>query len=149
MTEKILREFITGNILGRLSAAGAQREEALRDVLGLTVPNLDDTAAAGIAGMIPELPVLLYEKWAGLFVDRLLETVPQAQIADLCRGTDESNATLALVYVMFMESERMEKLVAEDLRAIGVPSGANETSDNDTAALVGAWLKRRMTATCQ
>ena len=145
MTELVMREFITRSILGRLSGAGAHREEALRDVLGLTVPNLDDAAAKGIAAMVPALPASLYEKWARLFVDRLLETVPQAQIADLCQGTDESNATLALVYVMFMESERMEKMVAEDLRALGV----EEASKDDSAALVGAWLKHRMTATCQ
>ncbi len=141
MTENDLRQFVVSSILGRLARDGERREEALRDVLGLTVPNLDDAAARGIAGMVPQLPESVYAKWAGMFADKLMETVPPEQVRDLCRGTEESDATLALVYVMFMESERMEKVVARDLADLGLKL----SPEDDGTALVGAWLKRRMT----
>ena len=59
------------------------------------------------------------------FVDRLLETVPHVQIAELCDGSAENEAALALAYVMFLESARMEKQMAEDLAACAPSEGAD------------------------
>jgi hypothetical protein len=84
-------------------------------VLGVAAPGLDDAALERLVAKTPELPVTLYEKWVGMFLDRLLETVPQEQLRDLCANTPESNASLQLVYAMFMESERMEEVVEDDL----------------------------------
>lgn len=144
MTEAEMRSFIAGCILSRLAAAGERRDEALRDVIGITVPDLDDSERARAAALVPELPAALYEKWVRMFADRLLETVPHDQVADLCQGTDESNATLQAVYAMFMESERMEKTVAEDLKELNASFADSPDGAADPAALVAAWLKARM-----
>ena len=132
MTEEQQRIFIADRILTRITGKGERRNEALRAFLDLTMPNLDDKTVAGMAAMIPELPASLYQKWSGLFTDRLLETVPPAQREDLCLGTPESDASLLLVYVMFMESARMEKVVAEDLGAL---------AEIDAPEAAGAWLR--------
>ena len=142
MTEADMHFFIATSILSRLAIAGERREEALREVIGVTVPDLDDDARARVASLVPELPGSLYEKWIGMFADRLLETVPHDQVADLCRDTEESNATLQAVYAMFMESERMEKTVAEDLQKLNASLAID--AEVDPTALVAAWLKNRM-----
>ena len=45
-------------------------------------------------------------------------------------------AALVLAYLMFMESARMERQIAEDLRALGL-----QTPDNGLGALLAAHLK--------
>lgn len=132
MTEAQQRTFIADRILSRIAGKGERRDEALRAAIALAIPNLDDSSTAGIAAAIPELPASLYQKWVSMFVDRLLETVPSAQIEELCLGTPESDASLLLVYVMFMESARMEAVVAEDLKALGKAEGS---------AAAQAWLQ--------
>jgi hypothetical protein len=116
MTEEAIRAFVSARILSRISGAGARRDEALRAVLGVAAPGLNDASLDRLVSRTPELPVTLYEKWVGMFVDRLLETVPLEQASDLCANTAESNASLQLVYAMFMESSRMEAVVEDDLR---------------------------------
>ena len=103
----------------------AGRAEALTAFVGLARPDLGPEAAAIVAETAPRLWPKLTEKWVGMFVDRLLETVPHAQIAELCDGTAENEAALALAYVMFLESARMEKQIAEDLAACELPAGAD------------------------
>ena len=115
MSDENIRTFVTARILSRISGAGARRDEALRAVLGIASPGLDDAALDRLVAEAPEIPVKLYEKWIDLFLDRLIETIPREQMDDLCRNTPESNASLLLVYSMFMESEKMEKIVADDL----------------------------------
>ena len=95
------------------------------------MPDLGDAETARIAALVPELPVSLYEKWVGMFADRLLETVPVEQVEELCRNTEESNAALLLLYSMFMESGRMEKVVTEDITAF------NRAVEAGEAALTG------------
>ena len=129
MTEAQQRHFIASRILARVSGKGERRDEALRAVLDVTMPDLGDEAVAGVAAMIPELPVSLYQKWIGMFVDRIMETAHPLQLKDLCSGTAASDASLLLVYVMFMESERMEKVVADDLRSLA-----------DAPEAAAAWL---------
>ena len=101
------------------------RAEALTAFVGLARPDLGPDAAAIVAETAPRLMPKLTEKWVGLFVDRLMETVPHVQIAELCDGTAENEAALALAYVMFLESARMEKQIAEDLAACELPAGAD------------------------
>lgn len=132
MNDAQQREFIAERILSRIAGKGLRRDEALRAVIDLAIPNLDDKAIAGIAAAIPELPLSLYRKWVDMFVDRLLETVCSQQIEELCRGTPESDASLLLVYVMFMESARMERVVARDLKAL---------DENNVPNSAGAWLR--------
>jgi hypothetical protein len=109
-------EYIVSTITQRFSTDRERREEALRDVLAISNPGKDSDSIEKIAGAVPELPSAIYRKWATMFARRLYETVPPEQVDDLCLGTPESVATLTLVFVMFMESERMEKQVALDLQ---------------------------------
>lgn len=143
MTKHEMHIFITTRIISRMAHAGARRDEALREILSVSAPNLDDRAIAELAASVPELPASLYEKWAGMFADRIIETVPEAQIEELCRNTDESNGALMLLYSMFMESERMEKVVAEDLRDLGNTS----PSDKEKAVLLGTLLRKGISPT--
>ena len=115
MTPEAMKTFITARLLSRVASEGEKRDEALRAVLGIAAPGVDDATMAELVDKTPELPPALYEKWADMFTDRLLNTVPHEQIHELCLNTPESNASLQLVYAMFMESERMEREVAADL----------------------------------
>lgn len=143
MSKTELRVFIIARVMSRLSQAGARRDEALRELLSASAPGLDDSTVEAIVASAPELPASLYEKWVGMFADRLLETVPEAQVTELCRNTEESNAALVLLYSVFMESARMEKVMQEDLRNLG----KGNHSDDEKAALAGAWLRQHLSPT--
>lgn len=136
MTAQAMRAFITARILSRIASAGARRDEALRAVLGVAAPGVDDATMAELVAKTPELPSTLYEKWVDMFAHRLLETVPHDQLRELCRNTPESNASLQLVYAMFMESERMEKEVADDL-SLYLAGCATEERGNGTFTVGG------------
>ncbi len=119
-----LRDKARRILLDRVNRTGdAGRAEALSAFVGLSRPDLGPDAARIIAERTPRLLPALTEKWIGMFVDRLFETVPEEQIALLCDGSEENGAALALAYVMFLESERMEKQMAEDLAACDLPPG--------------------------
>ncbi len=118
MTEKEMRAFIIARICSRITGAGERRDEALRAVLGIASPGLNDEALARLVEQTAQIPPALYERWAGMFAERLLATVPHAQIQELCRNTPESNASLQLLYSMFMESARMETVIGEDLHSL-------------------------------
>ncbi|MCL1939961.1 MAG: hypothetical protein FWG04_04805 [Desulfovibrionaceae bacterium] len=120
-TEAEIHAFITARIMSRLSLPGERRSEALREVLKLTHAHLDTQRLESMIALAPEIPLPLYAKWVGLFADRLLETVQREQLQDLCANSEESNATLLLLYSMFMESERMECLAREDLKTLNRP----------------------------
>jgi len=121
-TEAEIHAFITARVMSRLSPPGERRSEALREVLTVTLPDLDRQRLEAMTAMAPEIPLSLYAKWAGFFADRLLETVDLEELRNLCANSEKSNATLLLLYAMFMESERMERLTADDLRTLsGVP----------------------------
>ena len=136
-----MRAFITARILSGVAGARARRDEALRAVLGVAAPGVDDATMEELVAKTPELPASLYEKWAGMFADRLLETVPLEQVEDLCKPDNGSRATLVLVYLMFMESERMEKQIPKDLEDL-----VSKLPDPDGAALrLSAWLRQKMT----
>ena len=137
MSVEAMRAFITARILSGVAGAGARRDEALRAVLGVAAPGVDDATMEALIAKTPELPSSLYEKWAGMFADRLLETVPHEQVRDLCLNTPESNASLQLVYSMFMESERMEKEVKDNLQAC-LAAAAPADVRQDSASRVAA-----------
>ena len=101
----------------------AGRAEALTAFIGLSRPDLGPEAARVVAEKTPRLLPELTEKWVGMFVARLFETVPLPQLEILCDGSEDNEAALALAYVMFLESERMEKQMADDLAACDLPPG--------------------------
>lgn len=127
-------------VLNRLDLDPARRAEALRDFLSLSLPGMGESVVKAVAAKVPELPQSLYEKWIGLFISRLFETIPQDQLDGLCDGSETNNATLGMVYLLFMESARMEKQVAEDLAALGVKSSGHD-AESDALAL---YLKARL-----
>ncbi|MEG6506478.1 hypothetical protein [Nitratidesulfovibrio sp. 1201_IL3209] len=142
LTPDQARAHVVATVLRHLSRGMGRRTEALEDFLAVTMPDMDERGARVLSSLVPRLPESLYGKWASMFVDRLQETVPHEHVAALCDGSDESGATLALVYVMFMESEKMERQVAEDLHALGI----SQQGQDDAGALLGAYLRARLTS---
>jgi hypothetical protein len=123
------REQVRQVLLARVARTDQGREEAIREFVAVSRPDLGPEAAGIIAAKAPPLLPSLTEKWIGLFVDRLFETVPGEQIALLCDGSQDNEAALALAYVMFLESARMEKQMAADLAAAGLGPAADGSDD--------------------
>lgn len=140
MDDKTLHAHLASTVLRRFDEDPARRHEALQEFMGVTMPTVGDRSADTVATLVPELPYELYRKWAELFADRMLETVDRQQLAALCDGSVENDATIALVYVMFMESERMEKQIAADLHALGTAAADADATGN----ALGAYLRARL-----
>jgi hypothetical protein len=140
MTDQEIREHVTSLVLEQVRQTEERRREALREYFAVTFPNVGEQEAARIAEYVPPLLPALYRKWADLFVDRLLETIPREQLDELCNDTLQNRATLLLVYIMFMESARMEQQVAEDLKAYGMEM----TGSMDMGDMVMSYLREKM-----
>jgi len=117
--KKAMCAHMTQVILARVSQDEARRAEALRDYLALTQAAPDLAAAETLSVMVPPLMPSLYRRWIGMFAARLFETASEEQLRVLCDGSEENGAALALIFVMFLESERMERQMSEDLCAFG------------------------------
>jgi hypothetical protein len=139
-TDETLRAHLLGAIMRQVSRDQERRSEALRDFIVLSVPDMDAATASRLAELVPPLMPALYERWARLFLERLFETVPRPQIEDLCGGTPENDATALLVFVMFLESERMEKQMAADLAAYGL----TQSDAPDQGQVVAAALRAHL-----
>lgn len=135
-----MKEYLIGVILRRLDESPEGRQEALHEFMGISLPSVDEQSASSMARLIPEIPRSVYEKWATLFAERLIETVPHIQVEELCSGTEENNAAIALIYLMFMESERMEKQIAADLHTLGIKLSSIDEAGN----ALGAYLRARL-----
>ncbi len=140
MTHEDIQKHIVATVLERFDRASPSRQDALQEFMSVTLPSIDNRAAQQLSGMVPTIPDAIYEKWATMFAQRMQETVPQAQLLLLCDGTQENNATLCLVYLMFMESARMEQEIAQDLYALGLESTATDAVGN----MLGAYFKHRL-----
>lgn len=126
MTDAEIRLHIQDVVLRAVSKEEASRAEALRELLVLTMPETSDQSAEQLAKLVPSLPNSLYSKWAGQCADRMLETVPRTQILALCDPKEDNEAAIVLVYLMFMESARMEEEVSNDLIANGLMAPGDE-----------------------
>ncbi|WP_029893822.1 hypothetical protein [Desulfohalovibrio reitneri] len=135
-----LREHIRTVLMNRLDNEEDRRQEAVRDYLAVSVPGLETQAAENLAAMVPETLPDLYEKWVGMFCDRLFETVPMEQVEELCKGDRENTAALTLVYIMYLESATMEKQMAEDLAAYGL----EHARDEDGGSAAATYIRARM-----
>jgi len=124
-------------IMNKVSMDADRRSEALYEYFGVSLPGMDREAARILADNAPPLLPALYEKWTFMFFKRLMETVPSEQLELLCDGQEESDGAIALAYLMFMESERMEKQVAEDLKECGLSRDA----DPQSAAVMGEFIR--------
>lgn len=136
-----IREFIVRVVMEKVSQGREEREEALNEFFAVSMPNIDQQAATKVANLVPPLMDGLYTKWAGMFVDRLFETVPMTQLEYLADGETENKAALALAFIMFMESERMELQIAEDLSKY-----ANEQSGEAMGDLAAEYIRAKMTS---
>ncbi|MFV0421229.1 hypothetical protein [Oleidesulfovibrio sp.] len=140
MTTDEIKKHIIDTVLHRLDRDNSSRHEALEEFMTVVLPTVDERAAKQVSGLVPTLPDTIYEKWATMFAERLLETVERRQLELLCDGSEDNNATVCLVYLMFMESERMEKQIAEDLHALGVQEAATDAVGN----VLGAYFKNKL-----
>jgi len=129
-------------LMARVSQDDNRRVEALREYLAVTQV-ADLNAADTLAMMVPPLMPALYRRWAGMFAERLFETARQDQLAVLCDGSEENGGALALAFVMFLESERMERQTAEDLRAFG-GGGKDDPRADQLADLAASYLRARV-----
>lgn len=116
--EAVFRLHIHKVLYQRTLAAQEGREEAIRELLGAVRPDMSASAAECVSQSVPPMLPELHRKWIGMFVDKLMETADGPQLAILCDGSEENGAALALAYVMFLESERMESVIAADLARI-------------------------------
>ena len=142
LTKAQLRSQIFLVILDKFSNSTERRREALSEYFLVTMPNIEADTASRLAELIPDLLPELYAKWINQFVDRLFETVPEAQLQHLCDGSKANNASLGLVFLMFMESERMEKESEADLRRYAL----DHSGDADMGDLVAAYLRGKVAA---
>jgi len=104
------------------------------------MPNLAEDEVGRLAKMAPPLAGELYARWIDLFVDRLLETLPPETLDLLCSDRKEDEAALALAFLMFLESARMETVVQEDLERYG----RERSADGDAGAVAAAFLRTRI-----
>jgi len=114
----VLRLHIHKILYQRSLESQAGRQDAIRELLAALRPELSPEKAACVAEAVPPLLPEMHRKWITLFVDRLFETAPLPQLDILCDGSEANNAALALAYVMFLESERMETVIAEDMKKV-------------------------------
>jgi len=142
LTQAQMRAHIFLVILDKFSGNSERRQEALTEYFVVTMPNVPEDAAKRLAELIPNLMPDLYSKWIGEFAERLFETVSDEQLQHLCDGSVENNAALGLVFLMFMESERMERQTEEDLRRYA----REHSGSDDMGDLVAAYLRGKVDA---
>ncbi len=135
-----LKDRVGELLLARVSENDERRRQGLSEFLAMTCPDLQEGAAANLADLVPPLLPTLYAKWIGMFADRLLETVPQAQVEELCSGSAENTASLLLVFLMYLESATMERQIAEDLKTYGI----DHSSDEDGGMVVADYIRARV-----
>lgn len=128
-------------IMRRLTADSAVRAQALREYVALAMPNVAEAEALRLADLVPPLLDTLYARWTDMFVDRLLETVPREALEALCSGSAKDEAALALAFVMFLESERMERQVGLDLERYGAERSGNRDAGTVAATFLRAKLQ--------
>lgn len=144
MKSKQIRAHIFATIINKVEEQDESRRlEALNEFMSIT--GTGGNAAEQIASLIPPIMHDLYEKWITMFIDRLLETVDLKNIELLCDGSDDNNAALVLAYIMFLESERMEKQIDEDLRQHGMKA----TGNDDLGDLAANYIRTQMAKIAQ
>lgn len=127
-------------VMRRLTADSAVRAQALREYVALSMPNVAEAETLRLVGLVPPLLDTLYARWTDMFVDRLLQTVPREALEALCSGSAKDEAALALAFVMFLESERMERQVDQDLEHYG----AERSGNRDAGAVAAAFLRAKL-----
>lgn len=133
------REKLRQAIMERVVQTEERRKEALNEFFSVTVPAMSQESAEAVSSLIPPLLPSLYDKWISMFLERLFETVPMEQIELMCDGTQKGKATAVLVFIMFMESARMEKQVESDLTEYA----RAHSLDEDMGGLAADYLRAK------
>lgn len=139
-----LKKRIIELVLEQIDRDADRRAEAVAEYVELTA-GFEPEKARQVAGMVPPIQSDLYARWVDMFADRLLETVPEEQIEHLADGTEENKAALVLVYLMFLESERMEKQVEKDLTEYG----RKHSNDPDLGQAAASCIRSNMARTAE
>lgn len=134
-----LKKRIAELVLEQVDRDEERRGEAVSDYITLTA-GVEPDKARQVAGLVPPVQKSLYNKWIEMFAGRLLETVPLEQIKHLADGSEENKAALILVFLMFLESERMEKQIEEDLAEYG----RGHSHDPDMGQAAAAYIRASM-----
>ncbi len=142
--ENILREHLFTVIMDKISTETDRREEALADFFAVTGA-VANARADKVAELVPPILSELYSKWVNMFLDRLFETVPVNQLKLIADGSEQNNAAAVLAYIMFLESERMEKQIAADLKEYSL----DHSSDKDTGNLAVEYIRGAMNRVAQ
>lgn len=137
MQDSEIKKYIHSIVMKKCTHDEDARKDALKEFIVMTMPNLDENAVETVKDMIPPITAL-YDKWANMFADRLLETVPREQILELCNGTSDNESALVLVYIMFMESERMEMQISEDVAAYA------STQNDEAGNLASEYIRAKL-----
>lgn len=141
MSQDAMREHVRSVVLERLDQDADRRKEALSEFFAVTMGQVSSATTETVADLVPPILPKLYDKWVGMFVERFFEMVPVEQIELLCDGSEENNAAILLVYIMFLESERMEEQIDKDLKEYGLKmTGADDTGD-----LAADYIRAKMT----
>ncbi len=138
--KNILREHLFTVITDKISTEADHRQEALADFFAVTGA-VANARADKVAELIPPILSELYSKWVNMFLDRLFETVPINQIELISDGSEQNNSAAVLAYIMFLESERMEKQIAADLKEYGL----DHSNDKDMGNLAVEYIRGAMT----
>ncbi len=140
LSDEEIRSHFVEVVMSRVNAEADRRKEALLEYFGLTLPGVSTEEKDCLAQCIPTVLPSLYRRWAFLCAARLLQAVPRNQLEHLCDGSAANEAALVLVFIMFLESERMEKQMDEDLKAYGqAHSGAA-----DLGVVAADFIRSRM-----
>jgi len=135
-----LKKRIAELVFEQVDRDADRRGEAVSDYIALTA-GVSQEQAQRVAELVPPVEKTLYARWIEMFANRLLETVPVDQVKHLTDGTEENKAALALVFLMFLESERMEKQIAQDL----ADYGREHSHDPDMGQAAAAYIRAGMT----
>lgn len=135
-----LHAHVRAVVLARFCRDDASRAEALGDYLAVSCPGVEAETAKQLAALVPPVLPQLYAGWAVMFADRLLETVPIEQVRHLCDGSRENETALLLAFLMYLESETMERRMAEDIATYGL----ERSGEDDGGALVADYIRARM-----
>ena len=142
MNDQDIQKHIKETINARLHRSNEERTEALKDFLAISMPTADLKASERVAEMVPPVLPKLYDKWIDMFIESLFNTMPREVLEELCKNDDENRAALTLVYIMFLESARMEKQIDADLKEYGL----EQTGADDMGGVAGDYIRAQMTA---
>jgi len=140
LTREEMRAKIFLTLLAKFPSDPSQRHEALRDYFLVTLPGMTVEMASQLASLVPSIMPKLYERWISLFAERLFATIPEPQLQVFLSGGQENDAALALVFLMFLESARMEEQMEKDLREYA----AAHAHDPDMGNAVAAYLRAKV-----